>query len=131
MARPRPCPCGTGATYDECCRRFHRGEGTATTAEELMRSRYSAFVEHDEAYLLRTWHPATRPDSITFDPDLRWAGLEIVGTEGGGAGDRDGVVEFRAHHRRAGEAGVHHEVSRFRHQDGGWLYVRGRVLEAP
>ena len=91
-----------------------------------MRSRYSAFVLHDDGYLLRSWHPATRPDSISFDPDLRWTDLEIVTTEAGGADDRDGVVEFRAHHTVAGVPGVLHEVSRFRRHDGAWTYVRGR-----
>ena len=81
-----------------------------------MRSRYSGYVEHDVAYLLRTWHPATRPASLDLDPDLRWVGLEIVACEAGGSDDTNGVVEFRAHHRRGGETGVLHEVSRFRRQ---------------
>jgi len=102
----------------------------ATTAEQLMRSRYTAFVEHDAAYLLRTWHPATRPATIDFDPDLRWVGLEIVAREAGGPDDINGVVEFRAHHRRDGETGVLHEVSRFRRQQGAWLYVRGRIIDS-
>ena len=96
------------------------------TAEELMRSRYSAFAMHDESYLLRTWHPATRPPSVELDPGLRWTGLEIVATEVGGPDDTDGIVEFRAHHRVAGEPAVLHEVSRFLRQDGEWRYVRGR-----
>lgn len=94
-----------------------------------MRSRYSAFAVHDAAYLLRTWHAATRPRSVDFDPDLTWVGLEIVTTEAGGPSDANGVVEFRAHHRRGGEPGVLHEVSRFRRQDGEWSYVRGRVTQ--
>ncbi|MDX6234676.1 MAG: motif domain protein, partial [Nocardioidaceae bacterium] len=55
-----------------------------------MRSRYSAFVEHDAAHLLRTWHPATRPASLDFDPELRWIGLEIVAGGAGGIDDTDG-----------------------------------------
>lgn len=93
-----------------------------------MRSRYSAFALHEAAYLLRTWHPATRPATLDLDPRLTWVGLEIVATEAGGPDDVNGVVEFRAHHRIAGEAGVLHEVSRFRRQDGGWRYVRGRII---
>lgn len=62
-ARPTPatCPCGLPAAYDDCCGRLHRGQAPATTAEQLMRSRYSAFAVGDEAYLLRSWHPTTRP----------------------------------------------------------------------
>ncbi|MEZ0580876.1 YchJ family protein [Nocardioides sp. MH1] len=126
MARDRRCPCGSLTPYGDCCGALHRGARAAATAEELMRSRYSAYVVHDEGHLLRSWHPATRPASIGFDDDLRWTGLEIVATEAGGTADVDGVVEFRAHHTVAGEPGVLHEVSRFRRHDGAWTYVRGR-----
>lgn len=98
----------------------------AATAEELMRSRYSAFAVHDTAYLLRSWHPATRPATLDLDPRLVWTGLEIVATEAGGPGDTNGVVEFRAHHRRDGADGVLHEISRFRRDGAEWRYVRGR-----
>ncbi len=95
-----------------------------------MRSRYSAFALHDAAYLLHSWHPATRPATLEFDHRLTWVGLEIVATEAGGPDDDNGVVEFRAHHRIGGEPGVLHEVSRFRRQDGSWRYVRGRIIAA-
>ena len=59
----RRCPCGTGLTYGECCGKYHAGTN-APTAEALMRSRFSAFVTGDEAYLLRTWDPDTRPVTL-------------------------------------------------------------------
>lgn len=94
-----------------------------------MRSRFSAFAVHDAPYLLRTWHPATRPPSIELDPDLRWIGLEILASEEGGPDDTNGIVEFRADHQDGGARGVLHEVSRFRRHDGEWRYVRGRHIE--
>ncbi len=127
MSDPAACPCGTGRTYDACCLRFHRDPGSAETAEELMRSRYSAFAKGRATYLLRTWHPATRPPALDLDDGVRWTGLEVIATEGGGPGERRGTVEFRAHHTRGGAPGVLHEVSRFRRQNDGWLYVRGRA----
>ncbi|RHW25104.1 hypothetical protein D0Z08_20600 [Nocardioides immobilis] len=130
MPQPRTCPCASGSTYADCCGPLHRGAREAMTAEELMRSRYSAFALHEATYLLRTWHPATRPPTIDFDPGLSWVGLDIVATEAGGPDDVNGVVEFRAHHRIGGEPGVLHEVSRFRRQDGSWRYVRGRIIES-
>ncbi|MFD0902915.1 YchJ family protein [Actinomadura sediminis] len=123
----KACACGSGIGYRRCCGRFHRGEAAAATAEELMRSRYSAFAEHDEDYLLRTWHPATRPARIDFDPGTRWTGLEIVRTEAGGPGDARGVVEFRARYSSGGEAGELHEVSRFARDGDAWVYVRGKI----
>ncbi|KAA1416315.1 hypothetical protein F0U44_18480 [Nocardioides humilatus] len=113
-------------SYDDCCAPLHRGDRAAATAEQLMRSRYSAFVLHEVDYLLRSWHPATRPASLDLDPDLRWTGLEVLATEAGGPDDVNGVVEFRAHHTMGGDPAVLHEVSRFRRHDGAWTYVRGR-----
>ena len=117
------CPCLSGEQYRDCCGRFHRGEAQAPTAEQLMRSRYSAFVVLDAAYLLRTWHPDTRPDELTLDEGMQWRRLDIVSTSRGGPMDRDGTVEFKAHFRHDGERGVHSEASRFLRVDGRWYYL--------
>ena len=88
-----------------------------------MRSRYSAFAVGDAGYLLATWHPTTRPRTLDLDPAVRWTGLDVLATTGGGLLDRAGTVEFRAHWRAGREAGDQHEVSRFVLEDGAWRYV--------
>jgi SEC-C motif-containing protein len=101
-----------------------RGERPAPTAERLMRSRYTAFVLEDEAHLLRSWHPSTRPAEVRFVPGQRWTGLEVLATMGGELLDREGAVEFRAHHERRGRAQSLHELSRFVRDDAGaWVYL--------
>ncbi|MGW1983380.1 YchJ family protein [Streptomyces collinus] len=117
----RSCPCGRPESYDVCCGRFHAGTAAAPTAEALMRSRYSAFVVGDAGYLLRTWHPGTRPGRLDLDPGTRWTGLEILGTSDGSAFHRTGTVTFRASYR----GGSLHERSRFERVDGAWVYVDG------
>jgi SEC-C motif domain protein len=117
------CPCGTGETYEACCGRFHDGTGIASTAEALMRSRYSAFAVGNSAYLYQTWARATRPATIELDDDLRWTFLEIVDTVAGGPFDTEGIVEFRAHYRASSGRGERHERSRFDKQNGRWVYV--------
>jgi SEC-C motif domain protein len=92
-----------------------------------MRSRYSAFVVGDAAHLLRSWHPDTRPDEVTFVAEQAWTGLEIVATERGRALDATGVVEFRARYRRGRRSGELHEASRFGRVDGRWVYIDGDV----
>jgi SEC-C motif domain protein len=111
----RPCPCGS-ASYDECCGPLHRGEKQADTAEELMRSRYSAYAVGETDYVWRTWHPRTRPERVHPDPAVRWTGLEIID-----AGED--TVEFRAHH----SAGTLRERSRFERRAGRWFYVDGII----
>ncbi|MEU9958230.1 YchJ family metal-binding protein [Streptomyces sp. NPDC050982] len=124
-ARNPSCPCGLAETYEKCCGRFHRGQGAALTAEALMRSRYCAFVKRDEAYLLRTWHPRTRPTRVEFDPGMRWTGLEILATGEGTAFHTTGTVTFRASYT----GGSLHERSRFERVDGAWVYVDGDIDE--
>ena len=120
---PRRCPCGTGLPYDDCCGPLHAGTTPAATAEQLMRSRYSAFTVGDAAYLLATWHPSTRPPALEFDPGVRWLGLDVLATDGGGLLAAEGTVEFVAHRVSGGERGEQHEVSRFVREDGGWRYL--------
>lgn len=93
-----------------------------------MRSRYSAFVKADRAYLQRTWHPRTKPRRIHLGDDRTWLGLEVVSTSAGGLLDSDGTVEFIATHRQNdGSIRSHHEVSEFTRLDGAWVYVIGAV----
>lgn len=121
----RSCPCGLPESYDKCCGRYHSGAAAAPTAEALMRSRYCAFVRQDARYLLRTWHPRTRPASLDLDSGMRWTGLEILGTGDGSAFHSVGTVTFRASFR----GGSLHERSRFERVDGAWVYVDGDFLE--
>jgi SEC-C motif-containing protein len=117
----RSCLCGLPEAYESCCGRFLSGAAAAPTAEALMRSRYSAFVRRDAGYLLRTWHPRTRPERLELDPRMRWTGLEVLGTTGGSAFHSTGTVTFRASYR----GGALHERSRFERVDGAWVYVDG------
>jgi SEC-C motif-containing protein len=118
-----PCPCGSDRGYALCCGALHSGTRTAATAQELMRSRYSAFVVHDEFYLLRTWHPSTRPPEIQFADGLRWTGLTVLGTTGGSMLHTEGTVHFEARYVMRGQTGVQAECSRFLRVDGHWLYL--------
>ena len=120
--------CLSGEIYAACCGRFHSGRGFAATAEQLMRSRYSAFVLLDEDYLLRTHHPSTAPAALDLDPAMQWRRLDIVSTGGGGPFDTEGTVEFKAYYRPGRDRGVLHENSRFVRDGGRWLYVDGDIL---
>ena len=127
VLRNGACPCLSGEQYAQCCGIFHRGEADAPTAEQLMRSRYSAFVVLDSGYLLRTWHPDTRPATLELDPEIQWRRLDILGTSRGGPLDTEGTVEFAAHYSYDGERGVQREKSRFLRVDRRWYYVDGTV----
>lgn len=120
--------CLSGEPYGQCCGRFHSGSAEAATAEQLMRSRYSAFALMDADYLRRTWHPETEPASLGLDPAMEWRRLDIISTSRGGPLDTEGTVEFKAHFRHGGERGVLHESSRFVREHRRWLYLDGQIL---
>jgi SEC-C motif-containing protein len=122
------CPCGSGASYDLCCEPLHDGETQAATAEDLMRSRYSAYAHGLADYLFRTWHPRTRPADVTIDPGTTWRGLDVTDVVAGEAADDHGEVEFTARYESAEGWGAMRERSRFERRAGRWFYVDGDEL---
>ena len=124
----RRCPCGTGLPYADCCGRLHDGTAAAATAEQLMRSRYSAFAVGAADYLVATWHPITRPARLQLDDDVRWTGLDVLSTTDGSLLAAEGTVEFRAHSVVDRAAGAQHENSRFVRDGGHWRYLDGVSL---
>ncbi|MDQ0645607.1 SEC-C motif-containing protein [Microbacterium murale] len=90
-----------------------------------MRSRFTAFAVGDAAYLLRSWHPSTRPNDVDLDPDVRWTRLDILGTEAGGPFDTTGFVTFEAFYRENRVQTSLKERSRFVREDKVWTYLDG------
>ena len=114
-----PCPCGSGLPYAQCCGPLLSMERQAATAEELMRSRYTAHVFVNAEHLWRTWDGRTRPEQVQLD-DTRWLGLEIREVVDGGVDDATGVVDFVARH----EGGELAERSAFTRRGGRWFYTK-------
>jgi SEC-C motif-containing protein len=125
----QPCPCQSGQDYAACCGLLHQHKQTAKTAEQLMRSRYSAFVMQQIGYLQATLHASQRQpdDAVTLQQTMestKWLGLSIV--ESIETGD-EAEVEFIAFY--AGQPiGQLHERSRFSRQHDQWFYVDGKFL---
>jgi SEC-C motif-containing protein len=121
------CHCGSGRELTECCLPVIRGERRAATAEELMRSRYSAFVIADIDWILASHHPDTR-DEVNAEEVEEWAkgsewlGLRIRDTDAGGADDETGTVVFRARYKVQGQQVDHVERAHFEREDGDWRF---------
>ncbi len=122
----RACPCG-GNDYVACCGRFHGG-ALPTTAEQLMRARYSAYVLGLLQFVHATWHASTRIalSELQADDAVKWLGLEV--RRHVPMGDR-ATVEFVARSKTGGRAHRLHEVSRFAREEGQWFYVDGSFPE--
>ncbi|MBF0469745.1 MAG: YchJ family protein [Gammaproteobacteria bacterium] len=127
-----PCPCGSGELLSFCCLPIIEGNWRATTAEQLMRSRYSAYVLDYPSYILKSWHPSTRPSSLKLDAnDLSWTELRVLDCSDGGGAAFHSEVTFCASYRQQGEQGEMCERSRFLQQEGEWFYVDGESLTTP
>ena len=90
-----------------------------------MRSRYTAYTRNDVAYLSSTWHPSTRPESLSLDdqPATKWLGLNVMRHEL--QDESHAIVEFVARYKINGRACKLHEISRFVRENGLWVYLDG------
>lgn len=89
-----------------------------------MRSRYSAFVRGDVAYLLASWHPSTRPSTLDLQAQIKWLGLTVKAHHS--TGPDTATVEFIARSRLGGGPAQRlHELSRFVREKGRWFYLDG------
>lgn len=122
------CPCGNTAVYATCCGSVHDG-AVAATAEQLMRSRYSAYVLMREDFLLSSWHPDTRPATLRLaaqQPKPRWLGLAVRRVQQ--VDDEHATIEFVARYRLGGgRAQRQHETSRFVRIGDRWYYFDGTM----
>ncbi|NNE63239.1 MAG: hypothetical protein HKN34_04080, partial [Gammaproteobacteria bacterium] len=116
-------PCNSGDLYASCCEPVLNGK-LPRTAEQLMRSRYTAFTQNNEAYLLRSWHPSTRPKALNLadEKKIKWLDLKVLGHD---PGETRAIVEFIARYKVNGKAGKIHERSRFIKEGDRWFYVDG------
>jgi SEC-C motif-containing protein len=100
----------------------------APTAEALMRSRYTAYTQFREDYLLATWHSSTRPSALGLAEEVqtKWVGLEVKRHEQ--QDESHAIVEFVARYKVNGRAHRLHEESCFVREEGRWFYVNGKCF---
>ena len=117
------CPCGLPADYAACCGRYLEGGARPDTPEQLMRSRYTAYVRGDVEYLWRTHHPDKRGDRARLEEAVRGSTfVRLVVQEAGPA-----QVAFEAYFREGRGLRVLTERSRFVRLDERWVYLDGVV----
>ncbi|WP_308991845.1 YchJ family metal-binding protein [Mariniflexile litorale] len=122
------CYCGNKIPYSECCEKIHHDIHQAITAEQLMRSRYSAFVKADGNYLMQSHHSSTRPikekkSIIKWAKSVQWIKLEVLETSKGKSNNTEGTVTFNAYFYEKGNVEVIHEKSTFIKENNHWTYL--------
>lgn len=127
------CPCGSTRAFSECCQSIINGDSRATTAEALIRARYTAHTTGDMDFILATHHPSTRSDideaaTRRWASESTWLGLEILNVDAGGVDDTSGRIEFMARYRdSARRRHTHHERGVFEKYHGQWYFRDAEV----
>lgn len=126
----RDCPCGSGNSYDICCDRLISGGVKASSAEELMRSRYTAYADKNIDYIMNTTHPEKvgelKKDELQeWADNTVWERLEIRGSD-----EENGVVDFIAYFRDNDQTVRHHELAQFKKHEGDWYFFDSQFPKA-
>lgn len=123
------CPCGSGLEYSLCCQPYLRGESLPLTSAQLMRSRYSAYVMQNADYLVATWHPQVRHETLKADicasfTGTHWLGLSVFEEANGQVSNEEYVSFIARFEDKNGENAII-ERSRFLKESGQWYYIDG------
>jgi len=122
------CICGNNKSFDECCGPIISGKKKALHVEELMRSRYSAYVRGDGRYLVLSSIEENRYEDDAklieeFSSKVDWLKLDILHVE-------PNIVEFKAYYKEGDTIKVLHEKSNFILQNETWFYVDGELFNS-
>ena len=115
------CPCNPNKLYADCCKKAHKNITSVSSAEELMRSRYAAFVLADVEYLQISHHSSTRSstkeknETLDWTKSVDWIKLDIINST-------KNTVEFKAFFMEKGKLEIIHENSFFCLENGHLVY---------
>jgi len=126
---PTNCPCGSGATYQDCCGKFISGGVVVATPEQLMRSRYTAYTMVDLEYIKQTMRGIVLQGFDEYSAGqwarkANWLSLEIVRVSK--YTSNYGEVEFKAYYEINAKQECLHENSVFHKIAGSWYYVSSK-----
>ena len=117
------CPCNPNSQFSMCCEPIILGDNAAT-AEQLMRSRFSAFATYNDDYINKTFSSVNNLEHSDnkSNREQQWLGLTICSST-------HDKVEFKAYYVFETNLYVLHEVSDFVIEHGKWRYDKGIVVE--
>lgn len=121
------CPCGQQKSYVMCCQPLHEGQANANTAEQLMRSRYCAFVKQQIDYIIQTTAlkqqiALDRQALLGWSQSTDWQALEVIHHQPK-LDKSHASVEFKAYYDEGGAQKVHHELSYFVKYNAQWYFL--------
>jgi SEC-C motif-containing protein len=123
------CFCGNQRTFEKCCQPIISGKINPQNAEQLMRSRFSAYVIEDYPYILQTYASQQRSGlSVRQLADsaqgTQWLNLQVLAHH---PQPNTAQVEFKAFYQVDGRYYVVLELSDFKREDDRWCYTTGVI----
>lgn len=149
------CYCQSGQKFRECCAPFIQSQQLPATAEQLMRSRFSAYCDRSVQamqYLASSYHYLSQADNpvaeiTAFANAAHFVSLEVIHASAEIAlpeqlqyltaqlanhGQvRFATVHFKVHFIMQDKLHLLEEISRFIRTDGQWSYLDGKLVESP
>lgn len=133
------CFCCSSKPFQACCEPFIKGDKTPVTAEQLMRSRFSAYATAQYAYILDTY-TKEKQQGLSVD-DLaqsaqgaKWFALQVHDAQSEESAESNtsatlhsDTVEFTAFYFEDKKMYQLHETSNFRVENGAWRYHDGTL----
>ena len=123
------CFCGNELTFEECCQPIISDKIDPQNAEQLMRSRFTAYAIEDYQYILQTYASSQR-SKLTIKgiadsaQDTQWLSLQVLAHH---SQENTAQVEFKAFYQVVNSYYVMHELSDFIFEAGKWLYTNGAI----
>jgi SEC-C motif-containing protein len=127
------CLCCSEKLFSQCCHPYLTGEKIPETAEQLMRSRYTAYASVNIDYIIQTMHgPAAegfdKENAISWAQNSLWCGLNVVDPGKQSADIDTDEVEFIAKIVTDKLLYLMHERSSFQREQGKWFYFSGETI---
>jgi SEC-C motif domain protein len=124
------CYCGSTKAFDVCCAPFISSQAAATSCEQLMRSRYSAYCHKAIDYIYNTYHHSVQANNpkaalAAFAYNSHFIALQVLCSE---QHEQEGYVSFNIKYLQQNMLCEFSERSRFIF-NGEWYYVDGILTE--
>lgn len=120
------CPCGSMSLFEKCCQLFITHEKAPATAEQLMRSRFSAYATKNGQYIYDTYGQLEqKKQTVTaiqsWANECQWLALKVHKSS-------LKMVDFTAYYVVNNTLCELREKSNFALEQKQWRYLDGEIL---
>ena len=115
------CPCCSKKLYKDCCQKYIENKAQPTTAQALMRSRYSAYTFSNIDYIVQTMRGKplqgfNKKQVKLWSEQVIWLKLDVLTVS-------EYMIEFKAYFMENNHEDFIYEKSYFKCNSKGWFYI--------